>query len=99
MLMFVMQEAVDCDDIAVDVSSPAAYIQSHEQSVPTRVNTGDNVVVNASATVAFANIQPSNTSPAAALTHSSQSALALDLTATQLPTFEVPASKYTYFLI
>jgi len=97
-----MQEAVDCDDIAVDVSSPATFIQSHEQSVLARVGTGDNVVVSANTTIAFANIRPSNTSAvaAAALTQTSQSALALDLTASpQLPTFEAPASKYAYFLI
>jgi len=96
--MCLIQESVEGDDVTVGVSSPTTYIRSPENSLPTIVSSGDDVVVSSNtAELAFDRIQPCV--PAAAQ-QAGPTVLAVDLTTSpELPTLENAASKYTYFLI
>jgi len=96
-----LQEFVDDDDgITADMSSPTAYIQSREDSLPNAVNTGDSVVVSSTTAVTFDGIQPNSnvliSSSRNAVTCHSPAALAVDLTtgtSHELPSLDVATSR------
>jgi len=93
---------VETDDIAVDVSSPTTYIQSHEDSVAvsTVVSSGDDTVVGSHSSAVFDNIQLSDTDAVNAdLVQTSPTSLAVDLTtSSELPTLDAAASRSTYII-
>jgi len=93
---------VEGSDVTVDVSSPATYIDSHDNSVPSVVSSVDGIgVSNDAAAAAFSHIHPSdvliscNASAAeATFEQTGPSALAADLTTSpELPVFKSDTTR------
>jgi len=95
-----VQESVEGSDVNVDVSSPAPYIDSHDDSMHI-VDSSVDGIITSSAPSTFDSIQPtdvlmsySTTSVEAALEQTSSAALAVDVTPSpELPTFETVTSR------